>query len=171
MKSDQRGFMIYYCFSVCQCQVGCVERLMFFFLLVLYIVHVLTLLWLAHSACRLLEAANCTADHMYSNKNKKTYLFVTRLCVRGRSCMLISCMFYWASTSERHALRLGPVLWFVLSEAGEQQLTVCEISRQTNKAKWSGTRRKTTSCWGMQSQHAQLSEPAALRIVKRSILF
>lgn len=31
--------------------------------------HVLTLLWLAHSACRPLEAANCTANHMYSNKN------------------------------------------------------------------------------------------------------
>lgn len=37
--------------------------------------HVLTLLWLALSACRPLEAANCTANHMYSNKNtlnKKT---------------------------------------------------------------------------------------------------
>lgn len=66
--------------------------------------HVLTLLWRAFSACRPLKAANCTANHMYSNKKNtskmKSNLFAVRLRVNSFASVLTCC---W-SRAELHLL-------------------------------------------------------------------
>lgn len=80
--------------------------------------HVLTLLWLAHSACRPLEAANCTANHMYSNKNtlkKESNLFIMCLPAEPFVSMFTCCwccvkLCVWVCVSKRGTS--SAKLWF-----------------------------------------------------------
>lgn len=153
--------------------------------------HVLTFLWLAHSACRSLEAVQQT---ICIPIKIKTDLFVKRLrvgtCVKMQTCMLIS--FYVlcpTSSASFDFIAVHPFCacvvrlcvcvcvckresWFKRSGENRTWWYAKWAGRQMRQ-NWSGTKgRETAGCCGMQSQHTHLSlKQLCLALWKPAFLF
>lgn len=153
--------------------------------------HVLTFLWLAHSACRSLEAVQQT---ICIPIKIKTDLFVKRLrvgtCVKMQTCMLIS--FYVlcpTSSASFDFIAVHPFCacvvrlcvcvcvckresWFKRSGENRTWWYAKWAGRQMRQ-NWSGTKGgETAGCCGMQSQHTHLSlKQLRLALWKPAFLF